>query len=117
VEFFVGGGFPMVFIALFGTIALAQAVRFAVQPLPDRVGPVVAYGAAVGFAAVAGVCVDLSVTARHVANAEELAPMELARWVLMGVSESLAPAILGFAFLSVIALAVAVGLRRAPPRS
>lgn len=114
-EFFVGGGFPMVFIALFGSIALAQAVRFAVQPLPERVGPVAAYAAAVGFAAIAGVCVDLAVVGRHVAQAEDLAPAEMARWVLMGIAESMAPAILGFAFLSVIALAVAVGLRRAPP--
>jgi hypothetical protein len=114
VEWFVGGGFPMLFIALFGAIALAQAVRFAVQPLPGRVGPVAAYAAAVGFAAIAGVCVDLSMVGRTVAGAEDLAPADMARWVLMGVSESMAPAILGFAFLAVIALAVAVGLRRTP---
>ncbi|MEZ4234576.1 MAG: hypothetical protein R3F59_00105 [Myxococcota bacterium] len=84
--FFVGGGFPMLFIALFGTIALVQAVWFAIQPRPGRVGPVAAYAAAVGFAAVAGVCVDLAATARHVAQDPDIAPEMVARIVLMGFS-------------------------------
>ena len=110
-QFFLGGGFPMVFIALFGAITIAHAVRFAVWPAPGRARAVVAYAAAVGFAAVAGVCVDLSVTARRAATD---GGEDMAAWVLMGASESLAPAILGFAILSVVALAVAVGLRRSP---
>ena len=110
---FVGGGFPMVFITVFGAVALLGAVRFALQPRSGRVAPVVAYGAAVALAALAGVAVDLSVVAR-VASSEEIASDLRARIVLAGVGESLAPAILGFSILAVVALVTAVGLRRMP---
>lgn len=111
---FVGGGFPMVFIAVFGAVALAGAVRFALHPMPGRIGPVGAYGAAVALAAIAGVAVDLSFVAR-VASGEDIPDEMVVRIALMGFSESLAPAILGFAILSVVALVTAVGLRRMPP--
>src|SRR5688572_6809409 len=111
---FVGGGFPMVFIAVFGAVALAGAVRFALHPIPGRVAPVVAYGLAVAFAAVAGVAVDLS-TVTRVVSSPDIAPEMVSVILLVGISESMAPAILGFAILSVTALVTAVGLRRMPP--
>lgn len=112
-SWFVGGGFPMVFITVFGAVALLGAVQFALQPRPGRIGPVIAYGAAVALAALAGVAVDLSMVGR-VASSEEVASDLRQRIVLAGISESLAPAILGFAILSVVALITAVGLRRMP---
>jgi hypothetical protein len=112
-EWFASGGFPMLFIAVFGSVALAGALRFALQPAPGRVGPVVAYGLAVGLAAVAGVAVDLATVARF-ASGEAIDPDQRARIVLVGVSEALSPAVLGFAVLSVVALITAIGLRRMP---
>jgi hypothetical protein len=110
-SWFVAGGFPMVFIAVFGLLALAGAGRFAAVGGP--VAPVLAYAAAVGFAALAGVAVDLAFTVRNVV-ALEVETEQMARMLLMGASESLAPAIMGFAVLAVVFLLTAVGLRRHP---
>jgi len=115
-SWFVAGGFPMVFVTLFGCVAVADAARFAAQPAPGRLDPIKAYGVAVALAALAGVAVDLSVVARFVANDPELSvPGTFGPAVLAGIGEALAPAILGGAVLSVVALLSAVGLRRMPP--
>lgn len=109
--FFLGGGFPMVFIALFGALAIAHAARFAIWPDRSRIAAILAYAGAVVFAGLAGVCVDLSVVGRNVAQAEvsdEMRPLI----VLVGFAESMAPAILGFSIAAVVCLLIAAGLRR-----
>ena len=58
VAFMLAGGFPMVFIVVFGAVALFGALRFALTPERGRVGAVLAYGASVLFAAVAGTAFD-----------------------------------------------------------
>ncbi|MEQ1570115.1 MAG: hypothetical protein ABMA64_31060 [Myxococcota bacterium] len=106
--FFLAGGFPMVFVTVFGLVALASAVRFALAPAPGRVGPIVAYGVAVALVSIAGALVDAGVVLRVVAQSEE----NQATILLVGLSESLAPPILGFSLVAVVALVTAVGLRR-----
>jgi hypothetical protein len=108
-SWFVAGGFPMVFIAVFGLLALAGAGRYAAVGGP--VAPVLAYAAAVGFASLAGVAVDVASTLRNVVPLE-VEPEQMARMLLMGVGESLSPAIVGFAVLAVVSLLTAIGLRR-----
>ncbi|MEQ1500829.1 MAG: hypothetical protein ABMB14_01295 [Myxococcota bacterium] len=111
---FVGGGFPMVFIVVFGGIALAGAARFALFPASGRLPAVAAYAAAVVFAALSGVCVDLATTLRSVGALDDVDPEQRARIVMVGAAESLAPAILGFAIVGVVCLIAAIGLRRMP---
>jgi hypothetical protein len=108
VAFFLAGGFPMVFVIVFGLVALASAVRFALAPAPGRVGPIVAYGIAVLLVSTAGALVDAGVVLRVVAQAEDSQVPIL----LVGLSESLSPPILGFSLVAVVALVTAVGLRR-----
>ncbi len=115
-SFLVAGGFPMVFILVFGAIALAGAARFALRPTPGRVRPVVAYGAAVGLASVAGFAADLVAVSRAVASNPAWAGSDQLPIVLVvGFGEALSPVVLGAAVLAVVALLCAVGLRRLPP--
>ncbi|MCB9683940.1 MAG: hypothetical protein H6738_01700 [Alphaproteobacteria bacterium] len=112
--FMLAGGFPMVFIVVFGAVALIGALRFALTPEPGRVGAVLAYGGSVLFAAVAGTAFDTTFVARAVVGVDEADQAH--RWLILvvGLSESLSPLILGSAILSVVALLVAVGMRRLP---
>lgn len=107
---FVAGGFPMVFIAIFGAIALIGAARFAISGGPA--GPVLAYAASVGFVSIAGVAVDLSAVAYGVGGVEDAQPLQLFRIAAVGLGEALAPLTFGFAVLGVVSLLLAIGLRR-----
>lgn len=114
--FFLAGGFPMVFIVVFGAVALAGAGRFALWPERGRVGAVVAYSAAVGLAGIAGTLFDLTAVTRAVAEHPELRESgDLATILVVGSGEALSPAILAAGVLSVVALLAAVGLRRLTP--
>lgn len=109
------GGFPMVVIAVVGGFALAGAARFAMAPHPDRLRHVVALSASVLCASVTGVCADLLAVSVNVpAHPEWLADPGLGVAVLVGVGESLVPAILGGSVLAAVALLAAVGLQRLP---
>jgi hypothetical protein len=108
--FFVSGGFPMVFVVVFGAVALLAAIRFALDPVRGSLRPIVAYGLAVALMSVAGFAVDLRFATAAAARFED--PDERLAVALQGLSESLAPPILGFALLAVVALICGVGLRR-----
>lgn len=108
---FIAGGFPMVFIALFGAIALASGARYAA--LGGALRPSLAYGAAVGCMSIAGAAVDLSFVGRHIGAIEEdVAPAQLLQIALVGVGEALAPIVFGFAVLCALSLLCAIGLQR-----
>ena len=111
-RFFVEGGFPMVFVTVFGAVALLSAIRFALHPAHGRVAPIVAYGLSVALIAIAGFCVDLAFVCRYVARSDD---PDATAILIQGLAESLAPPILGFAVLSAVALVTALGLRRLPP--
>lgn len=111
--FFVAGGFPMVFVVVFGAVGLGSAIRFAVRPMRGHLAPIVAYSVAVALVSVAGQMVDLMFALHAAALLED--PDERLAVALQGASESLSPPILGFAILAVVALVCALGLRRLPP--
>lgn len=107
------GGAPSFVTVVFGLVALVAAARFAWRPEPGRLAYIGGLGLAVLFASLAGVAADLAAVAVNVAGNEAWASSpELPVIVLMGFGESMAPAILGFSVLSVVALVSAVGLRR-----
>lgn len=109
--FFLEGGFPMVFVAVFGGVAFASALRFALHPAHGRVAPIVAYGVAVALVSVAGLCVDLATVFRYCGQSDE----DRVPILLVGAAESMAPPIFGFSVLAIVALVTAIGLRRLPP--
>lgn len=112
-EFFRAGGWVMFVVLLFGGLTLAAAVRFARQPRVETVGMVRALSTATVFAALGGVVTDLAAVFTNVPNNPEWAQSpQVGMIVLMGLGESMAPAMLGFAFLSMAWLVTAVGTRR-----
>lgn len=112
----IAGGFPMLFVLVFGAVGLVSALRYAWSPAPGRLGHIAATGMAVLFSALAGVAADLMMVTIRVNETPEWANSpDLHLILLAGLGESLAPAVLGFSILAVTALFVALGLRRAGP--
>lgn len=114
--FFVAGGFPMIFVLVFGLVALAAAARFAWRPEAGRLGHIAALCVSVLFASLAGVAAAvLAVSVKVPANPEWANSPDLPLILLVGLGEALTPAVLGFSFVAVVALVTAVGLRRLAP--
>ncbi len=112
VQFFLGGGSAMLAVLLFGVLALVAAVRFALSPTVSRLEVGRALSRATLFAAVTGVFSDLATVFSKVPQNPEWAQSpELPLIVMTGLSEAMAPAILGFALLAVFSLVCAVGHR------
>lgn len=107
------GGAPMVVIVLFGLVALLVAARFAWRPDRAQLPWLGGLSAAVFFSIPAGVAADLATVCTQVpANPELAGSDQLPLIVMVGFGESMAPAILGFGVLSLVALVASVGLRR-----
>lgn len=106
------GGFPMFFLLAFGLAALASSVRFAVAPSQRALRTTLALSAATCCTTITGVCAALRVVGHH---APEFPETSLAVVVMLGIAESLSPAILGFVMLSLISLIVALGVYRQSP--
>jgi hypothetical protein len=113
--FLLAGGVPMIVILVVGAIALVGAVRFAMTPVAGRLPHLGALALAVAATSFAGMCADLlTVSVKVPANPEMATSENLPIVLLVGLGESLTPAILGAAIVAVTALLVAVGLRRLP---
>jgi hypothetical protein len=113
--FILAGGFPMIVILIVGVIALVGAARFAMTPVARRLPYLGALALAVAATSFAGTCADLLTVSVKVPAHPEMASNEnLPLILLVGFGESLTPAILGAAIVAVVALLVAVGLRRLP---
>jgi protein-L-isoaspartate(D-aspartate) O-methyltransferase len=68
VSFFLAGGFPMVFVLVFGGVAILSAARYALAPAARGAGPTLAYCGAVACVSIAGTAVDLVAVARTIAT-------------------------------------------------
>lgn len=112
--FFLAGGVPMLFVLVFGAVALAAAVAYATRPEPEKLGHLVALGISVLCASFAGVAADLlAVSVKVPTFLEGDGAPGLGVLVLAGFGEAMTPAIVGFTVVSIEALIVAVGMRRA----
>jgi hypothetical protein len=115
------GGAPMWAILLFGLANLLAALRFAVRPVRGRLPAIAALALAVLFSVACGVMADIAAVGSKVPSRPEWANDPKIHLILLrGLAESMAPGILGFSTLSMVALLCAVGLRRlsdggAPP--
>jgi hypothetical protein len=107
------GGWGMWFVLAFGLVTLAAAAGFARSPESARLAAVRSFSRATWFAVLSTVSIDLAKVAYSVANIPKLRDdPHLPLIVLEGISESLAPATLGFALLSFACILVAIGQRR-----
>ncbi len=105
------GGFSMWFILAFGGVSLASAFSFAMRPLTAAQRFVEWTAFATLAATGCGVASDLSATFYFVAG-DEMSLDKRAQVALQGIAESMAPAIVGFAFVALVATMLAVGKRR-----
>jgi hypothetical protein len=105
------GGFSMWFILIFGGVSLGAAFVFAVRPMARVQQFIVWMGLATLAATLCGVSSDLAATF-HAAATKPMSLEERVDVAMQGTAESMAPAIVGFAFLSLVALMLAVGKRR-----
>jgi hypothetical protein len=111
IEFFMAGGVSMWFLLLFGALTLAGAVLFARRPDATRLGAVKALSVATLCSVGAGTASDFAAVGYNVPQHFADEP-NIHMIVLTGIAESMSPAILGFAILSIAWLIVAVGHRR-----
>lgn len=113
--FFQAGGFPMFFVLGLGLAALIAAARFMRAPDPRKSGTVVALTVAAAFATLCALASDIAAVGKNVAQKDDWGA-DLPRVVLMGLSESMSPVILGGTLLCVTWLVMAVGYRRLASR-
>jgi hypothetical protein len=107
------GGAPMWAILFFGVLDFAAALRFAYRPVRAHLPAIAALGLAVLFSIACGMMADIAAVGSHVARSPQWANHPQIHLVLLqGLAESMAPGILGFSALSLVALLCAVGLRR-----
>lgn len=114
-EFLQAGGAPVWAILVFGSANLIASAVFSYRPSRRLLGVIIALACSVLFSVAAGTLADLAAVGMHIAERSDWQlSTRLPVLVLQGVAESMVPGILGFTFLSLVALACAVGLRRMP---
>ena len=112
-EFFKSGGFPMFFVLALGLIGFGGAVFFAFRPDPRRVDAIRSLMRATLYCSVVGIMTDIAAVCSHIpANPEWANSPKIHLVVMEGISESMAPGILGFSLLAMTWLVMAVGHRR-----
>jgi hypothetical protein len=117
IEFFQAGGFVMYFLLLFGVAALVAAGAFVHRPGRAREDLVKALGRVLLWTTLGGVASCLAAVCFKVPSSPQWAHSpDLPLIVMQGIGESMTPAILGFAFLTLVELITAVGYRRWAPQ-
>jgi hypothetical protein len=112
-HFMTEGGWGMWFVLALGLTCLAAATGFALEPLPAKRDAVRSFARSTSLAVLSSVSLNLAAVGSKVPTIPELANSpRLVLVVMGGISESLAPAILGWALLCVSWLVVAIGQRR-----
>jgi hypothetical protein len=109
------GGFPMFFLLAFGLAALVFATRYALIPGRARLRLTVGMSLATAFTTFTGAATAFSAVGHQAPEYAAKHPeLTLPEVVLVGFAESMAPVILGFTVLSLVALIVSVGFYREP---
>jgi hypothetical protein len=115
-----GGVIPMMFILVFGLLALGAAFYFAVRPQQRSLGFITSMAQATLFGTLAATAADLGATlyaASHAWEQPDGGALQAAHMIVEGFAESTSPGILGFSFLALTAMLTAVGRRRLDERS
>jgi hypothetical protein len=109
-----GGVVSMSFILVMAGTGLIAAFHFALRARREHLGFVYGMAVATLFGTLGATCADVGATLSAGAKFLDRGESErvVAQLVAEGLSESTSPGILGFAFLALIAMLVAVGRRR-----
>jgi hypothetical protein len=114
---FQDGGWVMWPLLVFGLIALASAFHFAIQPRAELRGFVEAMARALLFSSLAGSAFNFMTVAHAIEQwSQKVAPDEWKAILVIGIGESLVPCGLGFVFLALTWMLLAVGRRRLDAR-
>lgn len=114
------GGFPVWFVLLFGVIALAGAVAYAIRPDERRLGLVRGMSLATLFATLSSTAANLGTVFHALAGTDPRHPdfnlgmKDGPLVLLLGLGESMSTSILGFALLALVSLFYTVGVSRQP---
>ena len=113
------GGAPMLFILLTGAIGLASAFYFALKARAQNLEFIKGMAMATLFGTLAASCADVGATlyASEKAFDEADSVGKPLHMIVEGLAESTSPGILGFSFLALIWMLVAVGRRRLAERT
>ncbi|MEO8183951.1 MAG: hypothetical protein ABI895_34445 [Deltaproteobacteria bacterium] len=107
------GGWAMWFVLALALITVLAAVGFARRPGSARKEAVCSFSRATSLVIVSAVSLNLAAVGSKIPNNPEWANSpRMPLMVMEGISESLAPAILGFTLLSLAWLVMAIGQRR-----
>jgi hypothetical protein len=113
-EFFAEGGVAMFPVFIFALASIGAAARYAWRPDDRYIAVLRALSAATAFGSAAAVASCISAVMHHVpANPEWSKSPEIHLIVMVGIGESMAPAILGLGLLALAWVIAAFGLRRA----
>jgi hypothetical protein len=104
------GGWSMFGIVLLGLVALATSAYYAARPDAQHEGFLKWMSRATFWSVMVGMASDFATTFHAACEIEDA--NQRSRIALEGSAESLSPAIIGFAFLTLVALLTAVGRRR-----
>ena len=117
IEFMRAGGVGMLVVLVVGLITVGTAVVFARRPDERRMAMVRGFTMASLFSVGTAVSSNLATVMYHVPqNPKYAGSPDFAGIVMIGIGESLTPAILGCAFLTVTWIAATVGMRRLSER-
>jgi hypothetical protein len=106
------GGVPVIFVLLFGVLALTGAAYAAARPDERTLRYVKGMCAATVASVFSATCSDLGTTFLTVSGK----PGTPTAMLLEGLSESMSPGILGFSLVSLAALFGAIAARRLPTK-
>jgi hypothetical protein len=112
-DFLREGGFGMFLLLAFGALGLWAAGAFAYKPDPRRVEVIKALEKVLIFSTLLAIATDFSAVFHKVPGREDWAHSpDMPLMVMTGLGESMAPAILGLAILTVMWLLLTLGFRR-----
>jgi hypothetical protein len=112
-EFLRMGGFPMVFVLIFGGLTMAAAIAFARRPMERMVGMIRGMSIATVFVVLSAVAAGFVAVSTNVPQTPEWANSPQVHLIILaGIGESLTCAIVGFSFLAMAWLITALGVRR-----
>jgi hypothetical protein len=112
-NFLLAGGFPVVVIFALAAVDLYNAAKFFRAADPGRLAVVRSLNLAITWAIVVGVASNLMKVAWTVVEVPEFAAAPLLP-LIQGFGESLVPAVIGGAVLSVSWILIGFGLRKMP---
>ena len=112
-DFMRAGGYAMWVILIVGGVTFGLAISFAIRPGERKLNIFRPLSVATLYITLSGLFAGLGATMKHCTENPRFADSpDLHKWVMMGIGESSANAILGFSLLGLAWLITAVGMRR-----